>query len=137
MTLSKNVLKDGKAYSKIKHIEYRVNDQGQVVAYMKHGDANGKFTLKDVDEFLNAKYATFDEWYQNLFRFYIIIVDEDPAQWKNSVCTCPAFAQRYICKHITCLGYYLKLIREPKKNLLAPNQPKGRPKKASHALVKD
>lgn len=137
VTISKNVMKDGKAYANVKHIEHRTNENGQVVAYMKHGDASGTFTLNDVDEFFDTAYLTFDMWAQQLFRYYIITMDENPNNWQNSVCTCPAFAKRYICKHVTCLGYYLGLIKEPKKNYLIANQPKGRPKKASQALALD
>lgn len=137
VTLSNNVMKDGKAYAAIKHIVHRTNNEGQVQAFMKRGDANATFTLQDVDDYLNAEHANFDLWFQNLFNYYIITVDDDPAKWQNSVCTCPAFAQRYICKHITCIGYYLDLIQEPKKHQLTANQSKGRPKKASGALVVD
>lgn len=140
VTLSKNVMKDGLAYSKIKHIEHRVENES-VTAYMKRGDLDGTFTLDDVDNHFYRIAAdepkTFDEWSENLFRFYIISVDPSPINWKNSVCTCPAFAARFICKHVTCLAYYLGFIKEPKRTLLTANRPKGRPKNASQALAKE
>lgn len=140
VTLSNNVMKDGLAYSKIKHIQHRIEGE-KVTAYMKRGDLDGTFTLDDVDNFFQPDSAhepkTFDEWSENLFRFYIISVDPSPTNWRNSVCTCPAFADRFICKHVTCLAYYLGFIKEPKRTLLTANRPKGRPKKASQALVKE
>lgn len=140
VTLSNNVMKDGLAYSKIKHIQHRIEGE-KVTAYMKRGDLDGTFTLDDVDNFFQPDSAhepkTFDEWSENLFRFYIISVDRSPTNWKNSVCTCPAFADRFICKHVTCLAYYLGFIKEPKRTLLTANRPKGRPKNASQALAKE
>lgn len=63
VTLSNNVMKDGLAYSTIKHIEHRVTDERKIVAFMKHGDVNGTFTLDDVDAILNLDnyLGSFDE----------------------------------------------------------------------------
>lgn len=134
--MSNNVMKDGFAYSAIKHIEHRV-ENGLNVAYMKRGDLDGTFSLDDVDAFFDQTYGTLDLWDSEIFRFYKITMHQDPEKWMDSTCTCPAFASRFICKHITCIAYYLKLISKPKRTLITANQPKGRPKTASKALVID
>lgn len=125
VTISKSVLKDGLAYSKVKHIVHREESNNIVVAYMLHGEVGEIFDQTDVDGFLNAKYKTFDDWANNMSRFYIITFDNDPANWKKSHCTCPAFARFYICKHTLYIAYKLGLIKEKKNKYLAPNAPKG------------
>lgn len=134
--ISNNAMKNGLAYSEVKHILHRVED-GYQIGYLKRGDLNGTFDFTDVDTFFATVLRPFDVWAAEMFQFYKITMNRDPKMWADSKCTCPAFNKRYICKHIVCMAYHLKFISKPKRTLLTTNQPKGRPKNASKALVVD
>lgn len=123
--LSNNVLKDGLAYSKVKHVVHHLDVNGIVVAHMLHGEAGESFDQADVDKNRNTSYKTFDEWSNQTARFYTITFENDENNWKQSKCTCPAFSRFFICKHITCIAYISGKLKETRNKFLAANKPRA------------
>lgn len=117
VTITNRAKKAALAYSKTKSILHRKQDDGSVLVYMKKGDTN-------------ANHATFPEFVEHMFDFYVIKFDNDPANWTNSSCSCPAYAKRFMCKHILCIAFKLKLLSSISMEALEPNKGAGAPAKA-------
>ncbi|XP_055310883.1 uncharacterized protein LOC129573806, partial [Sitodiplosis mosellana] len=105
------------------------------------GERPGKVTSADVLKFSEQKWKNFKEFAQNAFQMHRIQINR--SEWKQSVCTCPAFGHDYICKHIVHLAYKLALLEPPmdlleKTTSVSPKKnPRGRPRKATPALIRD
>ena len=63
----------------------------------------------------------------------------DTLNWMRSVCTCPQFFKRGVCKHIIGISIRLGLTQAPleaKSVPLGQKRKRGRPSKAKPALVR-
>lgn len=130
--------KEGEKLAQVKSIVFHRNtEEGKLFCFMSRGDCNDVLTEEDVQTFLAADYDSFDAYCENWVQIYKLTFDMDPAQWKNSHCTCPAFAQYFMCKHIVCIAYKLKILKRPKNDLIVANSKRGRPKNATKGLSKD
>lgn len=138
VAISKTMDKEGERLAQSKSIVFRKNQEdGKLHCFMLRGDCKDDLTDAEVQVFLDANYDSFDAYVDNWTRIYKLTFDADPKQWKNSHCTCPAFAQSFMCRHIVCVAYKLKILKRPKNDLLAPNSKRGRPKNATKGLSKD
>lgn len=138
VAVSKSMDKEARKYAQTKSIVFQPNEaEGKLHCYMARGDDTKEITQADVDEFLAADYDSFDDWSQNLFNMYEMVFEVDAANWKNSHCTCPAFASSFMCKHIVCIAYKLNILKQQKDDLLAANTKRGRPKNATKGLSRD
>lgn len=138
INISNNVLKSGLQYSKTKKMHViESEDKTKVHCYMLQGDNTAEVNAVDVNAFIHATYATFEDFSENLFKYYIITFENDSsADWKKSAsCTCAAFADKFICKHVIAVAYKSKRLKE--KTHLNPNTKPGRPKKGTGALTRD
>lgn len=136
INVSKNTMKEGLKYSKIKKVFYKKEDGGKVRCFMLKGDNRSEITEKQVNEFLNTQHKTFDEFKKNMFNMNIVTFNKK--NWKSAACSCPAFASNFSCKHVVCIAYQLSLIKpNTKEPVLAANTKRGRPKHASKGLSKD
>lgn len=97
-----------------------------------------RITDKDVEEFQTAVFESFEEFKANAFNIYKLVFPPDPNQWKEATCTCPAFDDKYMCKHTIGIAYKIGAAEKPDNNydddpIFTSN--KGRPKRASRALA--
>lgn len=101
VTVTNRASKAGLAYARTKGILYRKQNDDSVFVYMRKGDSTDAVTDNEVDAFLNAEYEEFDDFVEHMFDFYTIRFDSN---WKNSTCSCVAYAERFMCKHILCIA---------------------------------
>lgn len=138
VTISNSMRKAGHHYAKQKSIVMRKGDDGKGRFYMRRGEDMSQLSEEDVDAFLNRRYNTFDEFADGIFDLYIMTFDNDVSKWKETAeCTCPSFADNFICKHVMCIAYKLGLEKYREEHLLFPANKQGRPPKATPALVVD
>lgn len=138
ITISNNMCKEGWNLRNTKSIILRKGSDGKGRCYIRRGANEDVLTGADVDAFLVAEYASFDEYVQHMFDLYIVTFDTDVKRWKEtSTCTCPSFADNFICKHVMCMVYLLGLEKYKTEHYLQPNRAPGRPKKATPALQID
>lgn len=115
---------------------------GLLLFYVFAGENMNKITLQDARKFEKMKYKTFDEFASSIFAIHKITFVAT-ANWENGKCTCVSFAKNYICKQVLMIAYRLQTL-EPADDLLmqvetpAPvKAPRGRPRKATKALIRD
>lgn len=138
VTISNNMRKEGFHFSKTKSIICRKGEDGKGNCYIRRGDSAAILSEEDVDDFLNRKYKTFDEFASGMFDLYIVTFSSDANTWKETaICTCPSFAENFICKHVMCMVYKLGLEKYRGEHALHATRPPGRSKNATPALVKD
>lgn len=116
-------------------------DEQYTEYFMFTGENPDKITQKDVDDFNLQTIKSFNAFKINAFRIHKIKLNVK--EWKDSVCTCPAYGGNYVCKHIVYLAHELNLLPPPldlleETTAVAPaKNPRGRPRKATKALLKD
>lgn len=138
VTISKNMMKEGFLLSKNKSIVRIKGADGKGRCYIRKGESKEPLTTDDVEQFVNAVYTTFDEFAAHFLDIYVVTFEMEVATWKETAsCTCPSFADYFICKHVMCMVYTLRLEKYQPEQQLAPNNAPGRPRKATAALVID
>lgn len=138
VSISKNLHKDALKYSKTKGVHSTQTEDGsKAICYMSKVDSAAEIDISDLETFLHASYESFEEYASNMFNYYTIAFDNGkPEEWlQTASCTCIAFADHFICKHVVAIAYKLKLLKEAK--YLDPNKQPGRPKKGTGALTLD
>lgn len=125
---------------KANYIASEENENGEVEFYMFASSISRELTQKDIDDFKSTEYDSFDNFMKKAFTIWKMVFPKDLINWQMATCTCPAYDNHFICKHITSIAHKLGLIEEQAENYdnepLFVN-PKGRPKRASKALMKD
>lgn len=144
---------------------YRINrEEGIIQMYLFSSEANElanrAITFDDVNHFETAVFVSFDDFVKNAFRVWCITFPTKKNDWlQKTTCTCPAFDEKYVCKHIAFLGYLYKMAMPPVPEVAdvpnVPNVPEdepnyddmpllpaktkttGRPKRAGPALQKE
>lgn len=117
---------------------------GLTLVYVFAGDDNmDKITIDDVQKMRNYKnFKTFDEFIAHIFSIHTMVF-ENVADWHKGKCSCPAYSKHNICKHILCIAYRTSVLPPPDhliKQVETPapkKNPRGRPKKATKALLTD
>lgn len=120
------------------------SDDGLTLVYVFAGDDNlDKITIDDVRKMQNNKnFKSFDEFIAHIFSIHTMVF-ENVADWYKGKCSCPAYSKHNICKHILCVAYRTLVLPPPDhliKQLETPapkKNPRGRPKKATKALLTD
>lgn len=137
VAIPKRMEMDGLKYSKLKKINFRRSDDGHIVVYMSKGENADPITDADVDKFLALEHDSFDELTEHMFDMYILKFEEDTSKWMSATCTCPSFADSFMCKHILCVAFQLNFMSSKPFQQLQANTKPGRPKKATGPLVVD
>ena len=88
----------------------------------------------------SLKWRSFDSYVQFQTRMWVVTFNDN--DWFSSICTCPPFAKTYTCKHILAIAiinkhFQVKPEAKSSEGDLAKKRPRGRPKKATKALVID
>lgn len=161
---STEYLLDKKAFDNVLHISDNVYKKGFELAGSStfgyvHGDEqpngdypffiyrsglNKKITLKDVEAFKKRKYKNFEDFAKHSFDIWNLRLPPNSSDWEKATCSCPAFDQENMCKHIVAIAVDLKVLEEPPAPPLAnyDDEPlfftkRGRPKKATGGLTCD
>jgi hypothetical protein len=85
-----------------------------------------------------GSWETFDEFKEEAFKLWTVILPKNRTEWMKGECNCPAFFKKFICKHVVGLAIRLKATVPP---IEAKNDPftvkgkRGRPTKSKKALV--
>ncbi|KAL0871027.1 hypothetical protein ABMA27_004837 [Loxostege sticticalis] len=77
----------------------------------------------------------FDEFIEQLFSKWEIILPNNREEWTQGTCTCPTFHKMYMCKHIIGLAIRLKYAVQTKNIPLGQKRKRGRPLKAKPTLI--
>lgn len=91
--------------------------------------------LKVVDWNLINSWTTFDQFKNRAFTGWKIVWENN---WQNSICNCPAYMKKYICKHVEGIAIRKNLIEVPMEAKTVPigkKRKRGRPSKACKALL--
>ena len=99
-----------------------------------------QLTAAFLKKMLNAdlKWKTYDEFRKYSSEVWIVTINSEDLL--SSTCTCPPFLKHKSCKHVLGLQIRLKLIQAPqeaKEVPLGQKRKRGRPKKATYALLID
>lgn len=134
-----DVIKKGIAL-KGNYVANEENENGEVEFYMFASSINKEITQDDIDNFKNVEYDSFENFTKKAFIIWKMTFPKDLVNWRNAICTCPAYDNHFICKHIIAIAHKLGLIEEEPEDFddepLFTN-PKGKPKRASKALKID
>lgn len=103
-----------------------------------------KITLEDVRRFEdpNKRYKDFDDFVMKAFDMYKIVF-KSAKDWQIATCTCGAYAKDFLCKHVVGIAFRLELLDPPESHRkkaeapIAPKNKRGRPRKATPALIRD
>lgn len=110
------------------------NDDGENECFSYAANPQKPITMTEVHEWQNATYNSFDEFAANHNKVWKTTFPDDLQNWRAAACTCQAFDDIYMCKHIISIAHQLGIVNEPEANY--DNQPlfvpkRGRPAKAS------
>ena len=99
-----------------------------------------KVTNEDVLNVNEMRWNTFDQFKKRAFCVWIVNLPNVGENWKKGQCTCPCFKKKYMCKHVIGLAIRLKYVKPPaeaKQIPIGEKHNRGRPKKATKALLID
>lgn len=118
------------------------NIQHFIVPSSKYLDQNRSHSLTDLNSVRKRKiFDGFDDFVLNgMGMCYNVALKCDKEKcFTESVCTCPFFQNKYICKHIIGLAFHMKLKRIPQladSKIIGKKASRGRSAKATKALIK-
>lgn len=143
--ISEQLLKDAWDYSCSKKSFVTQKNAEDVDFYVFGGSNEDKITNNDVKTFLNQKFTDFDDFAEKAFLIHKITFKQNSHDWaSHSLCTCHTFSKEYICKHIVAIAYRLGILNVPdavvagiNEGPIAPKNKRGRPRKATKALIRD
>lgn len=96
-------------------------------------------TEKHFKAIVKRTWVSFDEFVEHGYQQFWFIKIHTEAWKTKSMCTCPSFFKKYICKHILALAMREKIVACPNEalpTLLAAVRKKpGRPKRTAKALI--
>jgi len=113
---------------------------GNSVEYYCPAGDEGKVTEEQIENVLDMRWNTFDQFKKRSFAVWIVNLPNDSDKWKEGKCTCPCFLKKYMCKHVIGLSIRLKYVKPPpsaKQIPIGEKRRRGRPKKATKALIID
>ena len=93
---------------------------------------------KSIEKYEKRNFKGFDTFIATYKAMWV--VKKEGNKWRDATCTCPQFLKHYICKHIVGIASrlkYIKIISEAKNVPIGEKRKRGRPRKATRALVKD
>ena len=87
----------------------------------------------------NPKFRTFENYINFTTRMWVVNYNEE---WQTSTCTCLTFLKTFICKHILAIAiinknFIVSPLAKPATNDLSKKRQRGRPRKATKALIVD
>ena len=99
-----------------------------------------KTTQTEIDYIKEMKLKTFDQFKQKAFKVWTLTMINNEENWSHNVCSCPDFFKKFMCKHIVGFTIQMKYCKPPlaaKDVPIGEKRKRGRPKKATKALLRD
>lgn len=109
LNISPELMKKGVAYT-IKSFVHRVKENHEIDIFVYCSEMNTKITLSDVEKFEKCTYRSWDQFKDNAFKMWKMTFPKETKEWTKSVCTCPAFGEEFMCKHIIGMARKMDLI---------------------------
>lgn len=131
------------AHSEKSMLSIKLPDNGILKFFLFAGANMEDITIQEVRRNRSRTFQDFDEFVENVFTMYEVTFDIDPANWKDATCTCVSYLQNYMCKHIIGISFRLGILDSPDDILgeaeepIGPKPRRGRPRKATAALIVD
>jgi len=116
--------------------------QNSVEYYCPAGEQT-KVTEAQINIVKEMQWNTFEQFKKRAFAVWILTLPNDDdmtMKWNEGKCTCPCYLKKYMCKHIIGISIRLNYIKPPPAARQVPigqKRNRGRPKKASKALIID
>lgn len=116
--------------------EKEIDGQKLALFYVRSGEENNKLNDAEVDTYLGQKwkdFPKFDTFIESVNEIYEINFATDPNKWKDSTCSCPQNAKRFICKHVLAIAIRMEIVNiedDGDQDPLPKNKRRGAPKKA-------
>lgn len=116
--------------------ETNIDDQMLAMFYVRSGEKNEKLSDEEVDRYLGRDwndFQKFETFIEAVNEIYEIKFATDPNKWKDSTCSCPQNAKRFICKHVLAIAIRMEIINienDRDQDPLPRNKRRGAPKKA-------
>ncbi|XP_031635576.1 uncharacterized protein LOC116348655 [Contarinia nasturtii] len=142
-SIETNIWTNGIEWAKSKEINVilgKRNDDTQLmyIPSSKFVIENNRFLLEtDVDDLKFNRNNNFDEFFENVFKIWI--VEFNLNDWKNSNCTCHSFMKLFYCKHVIGLSLRFGKVKAPavaNPATLGEKKKRGRPKATRKALIR-
>lgn len=136
LTISEAQLREG-CDASVKFVnEESVEDDGPTKFYVYSSESNDEpLTIEAIEQWKAEIYTTFEEYAQNHYKIWIVTFPNDLNEWQRAECTCQAFDDDYMCKHIISIAHQLDIVEKPTLNFddepLFKVNKRGRPKNAS------
>lgn len=93
--------------------ETNIDDQMLAMFYVRSGEKNEKLSDEEVDRYLGRNwndFQKFETFIEAVNEIYEIKFATDPNKWKDSTCSCPQNAKRFICKHVLAIAIRMEII---------------------------
>lgn len=117
--------------------------QHSVAFYVFAGNNMEKIAMEDVNRFKAQTFKDFDDFIAKAFTIYKIEFSQNVQDWKRAQCTCASYCLDYMCKHVVGIAFRLGILQVPDVLLarmeepITARTPRGRPRRARPALIKD
>lgn len=137
---NKQLMKKTQEYSKLKKTIATEKSGFGTKFYIFGGENNEKISMEAVNKWKKRQCTTFEDFKKTLHHIHQIHFVGSRNDINEAVCTCPDFGKHYCCKHVALVATRMGLLVPPddllQEPVAAPN-PRGRPRKATKALIKD
>lgn len=83
--------------------------------HARSGEEKNKLNDAEVDTYHVPKWTDcpkFDTFIEAVNTIYEIKFATDPNKWKDSTCSCPQNAKRFICKHVLAIAIHIGIIND-------------------------
>lgn len=139
--ITDEVMERGLAMSKSKKTLHSRASVDDLIFHLFSGENDDKINGQIVGEFQKHEYKSFDQFVRKAFGIWEVTIPKDFEKWQQSTCTCPAYFQDYVCKHIVFVAYRIGVFADDDDEMvqarpLAPKKRRGRPAKAQPALIR-
>lgn len=137
---NKQLMKTTMEYSKLNKSYVSEKTSNGAKFYVYGGSNTNKITIDQVNKWMKRKCTTFVEFKNTLHDVHQIHFTGTQMDVNTAVCTCPEYATKYCCKHVALIGIRTGLLLPPDDLIQEPivaKNPRGRPRKATKALIKD
>lgn len=62
----------------------------------------------EIDMVKSMNWNSFQQFKENAFSIYFVIMPKEHSLWTKGTCTCPSFFKKFMCKHVVGLAIRLK-----------------------------
>lgn len=114
---------------KIKYFSSTERETSEIDFYMFSDDPTKKIEEKDVQEFEEAEYTSFDQFAADHRKIIKVTFPRSDADWKNAHCMCEQYCNSYMCRHIIAIANKLGILDPPEADY--DDEPLFKPKRGN------